>query len=146
MRLKNEASRERARLAELSGARDGALAEKETLRQRVHALELRLSQAPAADPTAAEAKHQDALVRLGGAEAAALQSSEELSKLQTENDALVEELDSIAKAFDESQEQNAKLLKTARAGAASGRGEARRLETARHAARRWSSRRRPRRG
>ncbi|EOD39647.1 hypothetical protein EMIHUDRAFT_462197 [Emiliania huxleyi CCMP1516] len=113
VRLKNEASRERARLAELSGARDGALAEKETLRQRVHALELRLSQAPAADPTAAEAKHQDALVRLGGAEAAALQSSEELSKLQTENDALVEELDSIAKAFDESQEQNAKLLKTA---------------------------------
>lgn len=146
VRLKNEASRERARLAELSGARDGALAEKETLRQRVHALELRFSQAPAADPTAAEAKHQDALVRLGGAEAAALQSSEELSKLQTENDALVEELDSIAKAFDESQEQNAKLLKTARAGAASGRGEARRLETARHAARRWSSRRRPRRG
>jgi len=106
-RVKKDVHRERSRLLDLEAERDTARREKEVLRQKADALRLRCesrAQPPAGDAVAtAEAKCQDALVRLGGAEMAALQAKEDLLKLRVENDALVEELDSIAKAFEESQ-------------------------------------------
>jgi hypothetical protein len=104
-RVKRDVHRERSRLADLEAERDTARREKEVLRQQADALRLRCEALPSAGDAlgTAEAKCQDALVRLGGAEVAALQAKEDLSKLRVENDALVEELDSIAKAFEESQ-------------------------------------------
>ena len=99
--------RERSRLADVEAQRDAARAESESQRQKAEGLRLELEareQLPVDDALAtAQAKCQDALVRLGGAEVAALQAKEDLAKSRKENDALVEELDSIAKAFDESQ-------------------------------------------
>eukprot|EP00967_Tisochrysis_lutea_P109060 scaffold169390_cov31-Tisochrysis_lutea.AAC.1 len=106
-RVLRDLHRERSRLADVEAQRDAARAESESQRQKAEGLRLELEareQLPVDDALAtAQAKCQDALVRLGGAEVAALQAKEDLAKSRKENDALVEELDSIAKAFDESQ-------------------------------------------